>query len=375
MASILAKLSPNSLKDLILNCKCPNPDSETHEEAEARRKKKYSQQGELTRQAGDSRHLNEFHPVLVKATDTGNSYLPLHLFTSSNLKIIQSCGFLLPDKKIYLPSGSSVRILDVDNSIFGMESDMTEVQWQDTFPRYIEFMRKLGSDIWAEHWESHFGFFCDIVNLSLVFQAVLRACTDLRKDYHMQLLASGSGFAFMEEYYMVALEKTKGDICDEREREREARDKEREASWALKLLGPGPSAASVAKASSSTPMEASQSLTGSTLLRKGGYPAKSLADVCLICARRGHKIVDCTFHNFDSGEPTKCKPCDDKGDPVVIVKATGERLCIPYNITADHLGRCCHFPSNAATATIHKCSWCLAGDHHAFAWCCQKDAQ
>ncbi|KAK0217456.1 hypothetical protein EDD85DRAFT_961863 [Armillaria nabsnona] len=226
MASILAKLSPNSLKDLILNRKCPNPDSEMHEEAEARRKKKYSRQGELTRQPGDSHHLNKFHLVLVKATDTGNSYLPLHLFTSNNLKIIQSRGFSLPDKKIYLPSGSSVRILNVDNSIFGMESDMTEVQWQDAFPHYIEFMRKLGSDIWAEHWESHFGFFYDIVNLLLVFQAVLRACTDLRKDYHMQLLASGSGFAFTEEYYMAALEKTKGDIHDEREREREARDKE-----------------------------------------------------------------------------------------------------------------------------------------------------
>ncbi|SJL09304.1 uncharacterized protein ARMOST_12681 [Armillaria ostoyae] len=179
----------------------------------------------LCQHYGNLCHLNEFHPVLVKAADTGNSYLPLHLFTSSNLMIIQSHGFSLPDKKIYLPSGSSVRILDVDNSIFGKESEMTE----------------LGGDIWAERWESHFGFFYDIVNLSLVFQAVLRACTDLRKDYHAQLLASGSGFAFTEEYYTVALKKTKEDIRDERE----ARDKEREASWASKLLAPGPSVASV----------------------------------------------------------------------------------------------------------------------------------
>ncbi len=81
-------------------------------------------------------------------------------------------------------------------------------------------MCNLGGDIWAECWKSHFGFLYDIINLSLVFQAVLKACTDLRKDYHMQLLASESGFAFTEEYYMAALEKTKRDIHDERERER-----------------------------------------------------------------------------------------------------------------------------------------------------------
>ncbi len=138
MASILTKLSPNSLKDLILNHKHSNPDLEMHEEAEAQRKKKYSQQGELTCQPGDLHHLNEFHPVLVKAADRGNSYLPLHLFTSSNLTIIQSCGFSLPDKKIYLLSASLVRILKVDNSISGKELEMTEVQWQDTFLHYIE---------------------------------------------------------------------------------------------------------------------------------------------------------------------------------------------------------------------------------------------
>ncbi len=285
MAALLAKLSPNSLKDLILNRKRSIADSETHEEAEERRKKKYSQTGELTRQPGESRHLNEFHPVLVKAMDEGNAYLPLHLFTSSNLTTMQSRGFSLPDKKIYLPNSSSVRILDVDNTIFGKESEMTEVQWRDAFPRYIEFMQKLGGDTWAERWELHFHFF-NIVNLLLVFDAVLRACTHLRKDYYAQFLASGSGFAFTEEYYTATLEKTKGDIRDEREREREARDKEREASWASKLLGPGPSVASVTKASSSAPTEALQSLPGSTFLRKGGRflrggnSARSLADVC-----------------------------------------------------------------------------------------------
>ncbi|SJL14075.1 uncharacterized protein ARMOST_17530 [Armillaria ostoyae] len=307
MAALLAKLSPNSIKDLLLNRKRPN-DTETHEEAEERRKRKYSRQGELTRQPGDSRHLNEFHPVLVKAVDEGNIYLPLHLFTSGNLTIISSRGFSLPDKKVYLTNGTSVRILDIDNSIFGKEAEMTEVQWRDAFPRYIEFMRKLGGDIWAERWESHFKFFYDIVNLSLVFQVVLRACIHLRKDYHAQFLAAGSGFAFTEEYYTATLEKTKGDIRDEKERERDARDREREASWASKVLGSGPSAASVAK-TSSAPMDASSS--AATLIRKGGRflrggnSAKPLADVCLVCARKGHKIMDCTFSNLESGEPTK----------------------------------------------------------------------
>ncbi|KAK0437671.1 hypothetical protein EV421DRAFT_1738904 [Armillaria borealis] len=247
MAALLAKLSPNSIKDLLLNRKRPN-DTETHEEAEERRKRKYSRQGELTRQPGDSRHLNEFHPVLVKAVDEGNIYLPLHLFTSGNLTIISSRGFSLPDKKVYLANGTSVRILDVDNSIFGKEAEMTEVQWRDAFPRYIEFMRKLGGDIWAERWESHFKFFYDIVNLSLVFQAVLRACIHLRKDYHAQFLAAGSGFAFTEEYYTATLEKTKGDIRDEKERERDARDREREASWASKKGGSFSSGRQLSKA-------------------------------------------------------------------------------------------------------------------------------
>lgn len=46
---------------------------------------------------------------------------------------------------------------------------MTEVQWKDTFSQYIKFMWKLGSNIWAEHWEFYFKFFYDIIKLFLVF--------------------------------------------------------------------------------------------------------------------------------------------------------------------------------------------------------------
>ncbi len=159
LAMLLAKLSLGSIKDIFGSRKWGIPEEETYEEAEERRKKKFSWKNELVRQPGDSRHLNEFHLVLVKAADDGNAYLPLHLFTSGNLTHIQSLGFSLPMIKVYLPSGLSVRILDIDHVSFGKESEMTKVQYREAFPRYIKFMRKLGGDIWAEHWHLHFSFF------------------------------------------------------------------------------------------------------------------------------------------------------------------------------------------------------------------------
>ncbi|KAK0444925.1 uncharacterized protein EV420DRAFT_1484516 [Desarmillaria tabescens] len=72
----------------------------------------------------------------------------------------------------------------------------------------------------------------------------------------------------------------------------------------------------------------SSSSMATTLIKKGahflysGNLAKPLADVCLICTRKGHKISDCSYQNFKSGDSTKCKLCNDKSDPVVMVKAT-----------------------------------------------------
>ncbi|PBK86466.1 hypothetical protein ARMGADRAFT_1086637 [Armillaria gallica] len=217
LAMLLAKLSPGSIKDIFGSQKQGIPDEETHESAEEHRKKKYLQKGEMVRQPGDSRHLNKFHPVLVKAANNSNAYLPLHLFTLENLIHIQSISFSLPMVKVYLPNGNSVQILDVNHMIFSKEADMMEVQYCDAFPCYIEFMRKLSGNIWAERWDLHFSFFYNIVRLSLVFPAVLRTCIHLRKDYHAHLLASGNGFAFTEEYYTSSLKQSKSDICDEKE--------------------------------------------------------------------------------------------------------------------------------------------------------------
>ncbi len=247
--------------------------------------------------------------------------------------------------KVYLLNGNSVWILDVDHTIFGKETDMTEVQYCDAFPCYIEFMRKLGGDIWAEHWDLYFSFFYNIVRLSLVFPAVLRTCIHLRKDYHAHLLALGNGFAFTEEYYTSSLKKSKSDIQDKKEQERDMREKERENAWAAKGLGSGPSAASAK--TFLTPMDSSSS-AAAMLVRRGacflrsGNSGRPFADVCLICTRKGHKILDCTYQNLESGEPTKCKPCDDKADPVVMVKATGKHICIPFNINANRHNRCKH---------------------------------
>lgn len=150
LAMLLAKLSPGLIKDIFGSRKQGIPDEETHEEAKEHRKKKYLWKGEMVRQPGDSQYLNRFHLVLVKAADDGNAYLPLHLFTLENLIRIQSIGFSLPMVKVYLPNGNSVWILDIDHTIFSKEADMMEVQYHDAFPHYIEFMKKLSGDIWAE---------------------------------------------------------------------------------------------------------------------------------------------------------------------------------------------------------------------------------
>lgn len=170
-------------------------------------------------------------------------------------------------------------------------------------------------------------------------------CIHLRKDYHAHLLASRNGFAFMKEYYTLSLEKSKSNICDEKEWERDMREKERENTWAAKGLGSGPSVASAKMFLA--PTDSSSSMAA-TLVRRGTHflcldnSARPLANVCLVCARKGHKISDCTYQNLKSGEPTKCKPCDDKADLIVMVKAMSKRICILFNINTDRHNRCKH---------------------------------
>lgn len=174
--------------------------------------------------------------------------------------------------------------------------------------------------------------------------------------------------AFTEEYYNSSLKKSKSDICNKKERERDTREKERENVWAAKGLGSGPSA--VSAKTSFAPMDSSSS-AAATFINRGafflhsGNSARPLTDICLVCARKGHKILDCSYKNFEPGDPTRCKPCDNKSDPVVVVKATGERICIPFNINMDR-----HLQS---TPPPMSCSWCLSSDHHAFAWRCRKE--
>ncbi len=362
----LAKITPKS-RELIsgfLGLKNKRPRDaadDSPEDVAEKRKKIFDCSEEVERQPGSSFHFEGYHAELYRLADA-RQYIPLHLFTLANIAIIHREGDTLPSKKIQDRGHGKVTVLDVSNARFGKETDLTELQWRDAAPRYVDFLSSLRTSpdgvrdaAWAKRWEDHFFFFHNLVDFSLIYEAVLATDIKLRIDYHN----SEKGFKFSQQYYASELSQTKEHIRDERDRKREE-----EYTRMRNQLAAQQSSRSLAASF--------RQGTGKIMssFRRGDAGTSSPdAAICLICARRGHRIHQCKFNTFESGQPTASVFV--AGDRGSIAPKTGnhsQKICISWNVSSDRGTRCSH-----GALPLHVCSFCLAHDHHAFAWRCTAE--
>ncbi|KAK0421778.1 hypothetical protein EV421DRAFT_1915327 [Armillaria borealis] len=105
-------------------------------------KKIFNCSEKVERQPGSSFQFEGYHAELYCLADT-KQYIPLHLFTLTNIAIIHQEGDTLPMKKIQDRGHGKVMVLDVSNARFGKETDLMELQWQDASPRYVNFLSSL----------------------------------------------------------------------------------------------------------------------------------------------------------------------------------------------------------------------------------------
>ncbi|KAJ6472475.1 hypothetical protein C8R45DRAFT_804104, partial [Mycena sanguinolenta] len=95
-----------------------------------------------------------------------NIYMPLSLFTTSNLCKVNATAAMLDTRKLNpaAPGDKQIRVLDVSafKAAHGREEDLSCAQWKEGARNYVDFMGVVaGGDTSPEYirWSAHFGFF------------------------------------------------------------------------------------------------------------------------------------------------------------------------------------------------------------------------
>ncbi|KAK0430142.1 hypothetical protein EV421DRAFT_1744405 [Armillaria borealis] len=201
--------------------------------------------------------------------------------TGSRGEVEKREGDTLPTKKIQYHGGTKITVLDVSITRFCKEQDLSELQWHDAASRYVDFLISLRSDTkghadptWLKHWNDHFLFFHNLMDFSLIFDAILAMDIKLRIDYHN----SDKGFKFSQPYYA-------SELASAKEQLRDGCDKKREEEFAClcsQLQSQLSSHSLAATFCQGTGHIMSSFWRGDT---SNSFPD---ATICLICTRRGH---------------------------------------------------------------------------------------
>ncbi|SJL15337.1 uncharacterized protein ARMOST_18830 [Armillaria ostoyae] len=319
----LAKITPKS-KELFsgfLGLKNKQPRDavdDSPEDITEKHKKIFNCSEEVERQPGSSFQFKGYHAELYRLADA-KQYIPLHLFTLANIAIIHREGDTLPTKKIQ------------DR---GHALDLTELQWRDASPCYVDFLSSLRTSpdgvrdvAWAKRWEDHFFFFHNLIDFSLIYEAALATDIKLCIDYHNL----DRGFKFSQQYYTSELSQMKEHIWDEKDHKREE-----EYTHMHNQLASQQSSRSLAMS-----FRQGTGRIMSSFRRSDAGTSLPDAAICLICARRGHHIHQCKFNSFESGQPTASVfIAGDRGSIALKAGNQSQKICISWNVSSDQ-GTCC----------------------------------
>jgi hypothetical protein len=355
MAKLLGKLSPDSVKDLLRSIPgIGGRDKRARDEApesEGRRQAKRIRE-EIALRPGMSLPI-VFHDLLHDLVRFG-VYIPLSLFTSPNLEILNSshATVLMRKTNPIVQGGKEPRILDSEafESAHGRELDLDRGQFTEAARNYVTFLELVhgaDSEI-VQRWHSHFGFFERAEHAQENFPAIRATDVALRKMYSTQ------PFVFDPPLYSREL-----DVAIQK-----LRMTELEARVASASSSRG-SAAAAAGAGARGGRGARGGARGAAPPPfQGGAGGAAPAPVCLVCARRGHLWKDCTATQFEDNGALFCSV----RAPDIRAVQSGQTLCRAWNAKGAS-ANCSH----EAALRAHACSYCGSRDHHAFAWSCRRN--
>lgn len=206
------------------------------------------------------------------------------------------------------------------------------------------------------YWDGYFGHWDSRPDLEEYFQAALNVDIRLRQDYITKPIAFNH--VYYEELYTA--EMIKFDIAGRNATATYATQNHK--STQDKINAPNTSGSSRTRDAPGNSNSNRGNGGNQTLPFRKGNGGDSSAAVCLICARRGHHIKDCSQTLF---EDSAAIPTTLRNNDIFVING-GKCVCRHWNVKGDASG-CYH-----GNKKQHCCSYC-GGNHFAFSWTCRKE--
>ncbi|KAJ7497704.1 hypothetical protein FB451DRAFT_1359892 [Mycena latifolia] len=298
-----------------------------------------------------------FHPYL-KDLLYYRVYIPLSMFTSPNLDIINSTSATIDTIKLNPanPGEKPFQVINTDlfKAKYLREGDLDRGQWQEAARNFVTFIEEVhGVDSeQGKRWNTHFGYFANAEHAEKNYLAILSADMDLQRKYNTH------PFTYDRTHYGRQLDLHVQNI---------------NLSNLEKRLGgkSGAGSGEPPRAPRAPPSQhgGGRGGRGGRGGSRGGPPfqggngGEPPATVCLVCGRRGHYFDACTSTTFADNSPV----FSSVRDRDLLAIRSGQTLCRIWNVKGERAG-CTH----DTTTRAHSCSFC-GKSHHAFSWSCRQN--
>lgn len=279
-------------------------------------------------------HKFGIHPNL-RDLAANRQHLPLTLFLAKSQRMM----FLEQIPTITIRrAGSKVTIIKTDH--FPSENVMEPGEWMEAWGNYLIFLEAEADEAVLNRWKAHYHYLSSYEDQKIHFPAILRFDIEQRKEY----MAAPSTFDQL--IYNQRFTETKAALILDKIQARERREELATNNAHTKARYDPYSRPPALHAPRDNPFPR-------------GNGGTSVAPICLICARTGHRFSDCNFNQTEKGRPTWCRM-----DGVRLVSVANRQLvCISWNI--GNTVRC-----KAHHDNLHTCSFCGSRDHHACSRTC-----
>jgi hypothetical protein len=325
------KLSPSSARDLFLAFMTNNASTSKHAREDDEPKlatKKLREESAIPAGMNMPPRFSSYLTELYM----NNLHLPLSLFTSNNLKIVNNSYESMATVKCNAPgaisSDKQIRVLDTASfeRKFLAERNMDQGQWLEAVQNFVTFLEGYWSDCDHEQvkcWSHHFAFFVQDEKQETTFPAILTTDIKLRRAYNTH------PFTYSFEYYSRQLT---------------------EEVFALRIVESIPRAPPSLGGPSGSGGGSSSGGGGNSVGRGGrvGHSSHGGGDsgnggtgrgaspfqggsggdasnvVCLLCAGHGQFLSTCTHNTFEDGTPVYCRA---EGTNNIRAIQSGTTLC------------------------------------------------
>ncbi|KAF9491550.1 hypothetical protein BDN71DRAFT_1433857 [Pleurotus eryngii] len=293
------------------------------------------------------------HKTELLELEAAGMYMPLTLFTrTGELVLADHLDDVRTIRRNSKPGEKRNLYIDVNDKRFERELDLSQEAWTFASDEMVEWARDAKSDDRLHiRFGQHFGWLKYQLADGRDFSLVRELDIKLRKEYRRQ------PFEFLGDIYSEELR----NLSVKRLELRMAAEMALLRSQTTSLAGPSRSTFS-------------EPLPSRGRARGFGRPFQSFQSgqarppsdpVCLICARRGHRIDTCTFKTLPGGFPVKTRYVD--GSPV---EPNGKPCCISWNTNGREGTRC---TPHRKSDMQHICTFCLSPNHYAFSFTCQSN--